>query len=124
MKRTLKVAAIVMAALILCLALASCGKKLSGKYSADLFGTGTTLEFNGNKVKLGVTITLIGEVASLDGTYSIDDDKITFDFVDEDGVENEKAKEVLGKFKGEVSFEEGDDYIKIGGVKYTKVEKK
>ncbi|MBQ8140596.1 MAG: hypothetical protein IJ038_02750 [Clostridia bacterium] len=122
MKKTIKVLALVMTALMLCMALASCAKKLSGKYSADILGTGTTLTFDGSDVKLGITVTLLGEVASVDGTYTIEDDKITFDFVDEENVENEKAKAVLADFTGTLDFEEGDDYIKIGGVKYEKVD--
>ena len=55
--------------------LASCGKTLSGKYSADIFGTGTTLTFSGKNVKVAVTV-LSQEVASVDATYEIKDDKI------------------------------------------------
>lgn len=120
MKKTVRIVALAMALLMVGCLLAACGKTLSGKYSADFLGTGTTLEFSGKNVKLAVTVTMLGEVASINGTYAIDGDKITFDFIDEDGVENDKAKDVLSKMNGELDFEEGDGYIKIGGIKYTK----
>ncbi len=123
MKKSVRILAIVLALTMVVFVFAACGKTLKGKYSADFLGTGTTLEFDGKNVRLAVTVTLIGEVAAIEGTYKIEDDKITFDFVDEEKVENEKAKEVLAKFTGTVDFEEGDDYIKVGGVKYSKVEK-
>ncbi len=123
MKKSVRILAVAMALLMVTFVFASCGKTLKGKYSADFLGTGTTLEFDGKNVRLAVTVTLIGEVAAIEGTYKIEDDKITFDFVDEDKVENDKAKEVLAKFTGSVDFEEGDDYIKVGGIKYTKVDK-
>ena len=123
MKKTVRVLALVMAlATVLCV-FAACGKTLKGKYSADFLGTGTTLEFDGKDVRLAITVTLIGEVAAIEGTYKIDGDEISFDFVDDDEIENDKAKEVLAKFSEPVSFEEGDDYIKVAGVKYTRVDK-
>ncbi len=123
MKKSVRILAVAMALLMVMVVLASCGKTLKGKYSADFLGTGTTMEFDGKNVRLAVTVTLIGEVAAIEGTYTIKDDKISFDFVDEDEITNEKAKAVLAKFSEPVSFEEGDDYIKIAGVKYNKVDK-
>ena len=122
MKKSIRILAVVMALLMVTLVFAACGKTLKGKYSADFLGTGTTLEFSGKNVRLAVTVTLLGEIAAVEGTYTIEDDKITFDFVDEEKVENDKAKDVLSKFTGTVDFEEGDDYIKIGGIKYEKVD--
>ena len=122
MKKSVRILAVVMALLMVTFVFASCGKTLKGKYSADFLGTGTTLEFSGKNVRLAVTVTLLGEIAAVEGTYTIEDDKITFDFVDEEQVENDKAKDVLSKFTGTVDFEEGDDYIKIGGIKYEKVD--
>ena len=123
MKKSIRILAVVMALLMVTLVFAACGKTLKGKYSADFLGTGTTLEFSGKNVRLAVTVTLLGEIAAVEGTYTIEDDKITFDFVDEEQVENDKAKDVLSKFTGTVDFEEGDDYIKIGGIKYSKLDK-
>jgi hypothetical protein len=93
---------------------------LSGKYSADLFGTGTTMTFDGSNVKIAITVTLLGEVASMDAKYEIKDDKISFDIADEEEVTNDLAKKVIASLEQPVSFEEGEDYIKIGDVKYTK----
>jgi uncharacterized lipoprotein YehR (DUF1307 family) len=120
MKKSLRIVAVVMVALMLCLCLASCGKKLSGKYSADLFGTGTTMTFDGSNAKIAITVTLLGEVASMDAKYEIKDDKISFDIADEEEVTNDLAKKVIASLEQPVSFEEGEDYIKIGDVKYTK----
>lgn len=122
MKKSIKILAIVMTVVMVCLTLASCGKKLSGDYTADFLGTGTTLSFKGSNVTMTVKVLTV-EVASVEGTYKIEDDKITFDFIDEDKVEDEDAKAVLADFNGTLKFEEGDDYIKIAGVKYEKADK-
>ena len=103
--------------------LASCGKTLSGKYSADVLGTGTALTFDGKNVKIAITVTLLGEVASVDATYEIKDDKISFDIADDEDVSNELAKQVLKAFEAPMAFEDGGDYIKINGVKYNKADK-
>jgi uncharacterized lipoprotein YehR (DUF1307 family) len=122
MKRILSIVLAVAVLATMCLSLAACGKKLSGKYSADVFGTGTTMTFDGKNVKIGFTVTLLGEVASVDATYKIKGDTITFDFADEDEVTNSNAKQVIESLEEAVSFEEGKDYIKINGVKYEKVD--
>ena len=122
MKRILSIALALAILATMCLTFASCGKKLSGKYSADVLGTGTTMTFDGKNVKIGFTVTFIGEVASIDATYTIKGDTISFNFVDEDEVTNEKAKEVIKTLEEPVSFEEGDDYIKINGIKYKKAD--
>ena len=121
MKKTMtRIVAVALVAVMLCLGLASCSKTLSGEYSADLFGTGTKMTFDDKNVKIAITVTFLGEVASVDATYTIKDDKISFDFADEDEVSNELAKKVLESIEEPVDFEEGDDYIKINGVTYTK----
>ena len=120
MKKSVRILSVVMVALMICLTLASCGKTLSGKYSADILGTGTTMTFDGKDVKIAITVTLIGEVASVDATYKIKDDKISFDIADEEEVTNELAKKVIATLEEPVPFEEGEDYIKINGVKYEK----
>ena len=126
MKKSIRILAVAMVAVMLCLALASCGNTLKGEYAAtvELLGveTGKKMEFDGKNVTVKYVLANV-EVATVDGTYSIKDDKITFDFVDETDVENKDAKAFLAELKGEVSFEKGDDYIKVGGVKYEKVEK-
>lgn len=120
MTKSIRVVALLMVVVMLCVSLASCAKKLSGEYSADVLGTGTTMTFDGKNVKIAITVTLLGEVASLDATYEIKDDKISFDIADEEEVTNELAKQVIESLEEPVAFEEGDDYIKIGDVKYTK----
>lgn len=125
MKKTLRIMAIAMVALMLCLSLTSCfGKKLSGTYEAevDLFLVKATYEytFKGKNVTLVVTKDAIGtseDKNTYEGTYEITeldngDMEITFNF------ENEGE----GVKSGTVSFEEGEDYIKIGGVTYNAVE--
>lgn len=112
MKKTLRIVAIAMVAVMLCLSLAACGKKLSGTYSAEVLGSGAEYEFSGSKVT--ITVKLLGtEVGSAEGKYSIDDDKITFEFESDD--------EDVDKYSGTFDFEEGEDYIKIGAFgKFTK----
>lgn len=124
MKKSVRILAIVMVVLMLAMSLTACGKKLSGKYSADVLGTGTTMTFDGSDVKIAITVTLLGEVASVDATYEIKDDKISFDIADEEEITNDLAKKVIKSLEEPVDFEEGEDYIKIAGVKYTKVEEK
>lgn len=125
MKKTLRIMAIVMVALMLCLSLTSCfGKKLSGTYKAevDLLLAKATYEytFKGKNVTLVVTkgtFATSEDKDTYEGTYEINeldngDMEITFNFENEgDGIES-----------GTVSFEEGEDYIKIGGVTYNAVE--
>ena len=122
MKRILS-ALLVCVLLVGCvLSMASCAKRLSGKYSADVFGAGTTMTFDGKDVKIAITVPLVGEVASLDATYEIKDGKISFDIADEEEVTNAVAKKVIASLETPVDFEEGDNYIKIGGAKYEKVD--
>ena len=120
MKKTMtRIVAVALVAVMLCLGLASCGKTLSGTYSAEELGTGITLKFDGKDVKF--TIKVLGsEVASFDATYEIKDDKITFDVADEEEISNDFAKEIIEELEEPVDFEEGDDYIKIDGDKFTK----
>ena len=112
-KKSVRILAIAMVAVMLCLTLASCGKTLSGKYEATVLGSGIELEFDGKKVTY--TAKVLGtDAASIEGTYEIKDDKITLSFDSEDAE----------KLDGTFDFEEGEDYIKIGALgKFTKVEK-
>ena len=125
MKKTLRIMAIAMVALMLCLSLTSCfGKKLSGTYEAEvdigLASSSYEYTFKGKNVTLVVTKKTFATSEDKDtyeGTYEITeldngDMEITFNFEDEgEGVKS-----------GTVSFEEGEDYIKIGGVTYNAVE--
>jgi uncharacterized lipoprotein YehR (DUF1307 family) len=112
MKKLTKVLALTVVAAMLCLVLASCGG-LSGKYKADALVAGATYEFKGNKVT--VTAEVFGFEKSFEGKYKLvkdgDVQKIEFTFEDSDAE----------KYSGTFSFEKGEDYIKIGGVKYNAV---
>ncbi len=110
MKKSIKIMSVVLVVLMLCLTLASCGKKVpSGTYEAPL-GLGS-YEFKGSKV----TVEILGE--EIEGTYKIKDDKISFQFESDD----EDMQELLDEMGDEaVSYEKTDDGIKIGGVEYKK----
>lgn len=114
MKKTVRFVALAMVALMLCLALASCGKTLSGKYSAEALGTGVTYEFSGKKVT--ITSKALGtEVYSVEAEYKIEDDKITITIPSD---ADDDAKDVAGTF----DFAETEDGIKIGIIEYKKVD--
>ena len=113
MKKFTKVIAIVLVLATLVCVFASCGKKIKGRYESTVFGIGTCLEFKGSKVlaqfKLGG---YYGD--AVEGKYEIKDGKITITFEGD----SEDAKKLEGTF----DFEEGEGYIKIGLVKYTKAD--
>jgi hypothetical protein len=112
MRKLTKIVALVLVVALACVALASCGKKLSGTYKAEVVGTGATYTFKGSKVT--ITAKLFGAETTFEGKYEIYEEdgaeKIKFTFEDED------AEQYSGSF----SFSEGDGYIKIGVIKYTK----
>lgn len=118
-KNIVKVLALVLVAAALCTVFAACGNKLSGKYSAEIAGTGATMEFKGSKVT--TTYKALGkEVYSVEGEYSIEDDKITFTYEGEDA---DKAKDYSGTFDfKEGKDEDGKAYIKIGLITYKKAD--
>ncbi len=125
MKKSMRILAVAMVAVMLCLCLASCGSTIKGKYESKLGALGLirkTMEFDGKNVTVKYVVSDL-EIATVSGTYTIDGDKITFDFVDESGVDHKDAREFLETLTGELSFEKGKDYVKIGGVEYTKVKK-
>lgn len=98
-----------MALLMVGMMFVACGKTISGTYSAEGYGTGMSYEFSGKKVTISVKV-VGAEAAAIEGTYKIEGDKITLTF------DGDEGKEHSGTF----DFEEGDDFIKIGIVKYTK----
>ncbi len=115
MKKTLKIASLMLVLVMTVFIFASCGKTLSGTYKAESFVGSTTIEFTGiNKYK-SVTDALIGNNIVEEGTYEIDDEagKITFTF-ERDG---EEATRTSSFAQGE---EDGVKYIKIDGIKYNK----
>ena len=115
--------AFALVAVILCMSLTACGKMLSGTYEpvatsegvggwlGDALNSGVEYTFKGTKVI--VEITLFGEVETYEGKYSIEDDKITFEFEDEDAED----------FAGTKTFKELENgNIEIGGVEYKLIE--
>ncbi len=116
MKKFVRILAMVMALTLLTLTLVACGSSLSGSYTKKGFVANTTLEFSGKNVTI--------QVGSLElkGTYTIEDDKITIEFPeDEDDTKLDAAiKAVMSEIVGTKSFEKTDDGIKIGGVEYKK----
>lgn len=122
MKKVLKIAALMLVAVMLCMSLASCGKKLSGTYEGEvnigLAKYTASYTFSGSKVNVEKkTTTILGTVDTVEyeGKYEIAENKdgtmeITFTFETED--DDIKS--------GTFTFEEGEDYIKIGIAKYTK----
>lgn len=119
MKKTVRMLALVMAlATVLCL-FAACGTTLSGTYaSEEEFGSNLTMEFKGKKVTFMFKV-LGQELPEFEGTYTIEDDEITFEF-DEDDIDNDIVRAMVEELTDSVDFEKGKDYIKIAGVKYEK----
>lgn len=120
-KNILKIVALALVLVMGVAMLASCATKLSGSYSGELGGSlagaKATYKFSGSKVTLTVTTTLLGNETSkaFEGTYEIIDNddksqsiKLTFEG---DGSTS---------YSGTKSFEKGDGYINIAGIKYTK----
>ena len=119
-KSIIKVMALTLLAALLCVALVACGKTLSGAYEAEVnLGVAKmnlTYEFKGSKVTATVkTTNILGQVetVSVEGTYEIEDDQITFTW----------DKETEGVEGGTFTFEETDNGIKIGVMELKKVEK-
>lgn len=115
MKKTIS-AILVCVLLVGCIfTLASCGKTLSGKYSADLSVLGVyTYEFGAfGKVTRTIDPFVGNDTTTVEGEYKISDDgsKITLTFNDE-----------ANTYDLSTGTEDGVDYIKIDGVKYEKAE--
>ena len=124
MKKSVKILALALIAVMLCMALVSCGKKLSGEYEAldvdlGIYKANVTYKFDGNKYeKTTKQENILGQVdtKTVEGTYEIvtnDDDTMEITLTEKDAEEGETF-----------TFEEGEDYSKIGLMKLNKVEKK
>ena len=113
MKKT--VSAILVCVLLVCslLTLASCGKSLNGKYTADLGVTEITYEFGMFGKVTKTENGILSDPVTTEGEYKINDEgtKITFTFGDE-----------ANTYELSTGTEDGVDYIKIDGWKYTKAE--
>ena len=107
---------------VMMLSMVACAKKLKGTYEAEIdimvMKYTATYEFSGSKVSaIKKTTTILGTVdtVTLEGTYEIaeNDDgtmEITLNFeTKDDQIQS-----------GTFTFEEGDGYIKIAGIQYTK----
>ena len=122
MKKTMtKLAAFVLAMLMMTCIFASCAKTLSGSYEAELSllgqGVNVTYTFSGSKVTVTSKVTILGTVNTeeIKGTYEIAENsdgsmEITLDFEEETATLKD----------GTYTFDQGEDYIKIGIVKYNK----
>ena len=111
MKKTIKIAALMIVIVMAVFAFASCAKTLKGEYVCETIIGNTSYEFDGKEFKYN------GLTSALDysGTYEIDEDagEITFTY-EYDGEE----QTVTSSFsEGE---EDGVEYIKIDGIKYNK----
>ena len=111
MKNIKKILALALCVCMILTLLTACGKKLSGEYSAELMESGVTYSFKGSNVT--ITLKALGNIVHVvEGKYEIEDDTITFTFSsDEENTED---------YVGTKSFEEGEEYIKIGKITYTK----
>lgn len=116
MKKSIKIVALALVAVMLCLTLVACGKKLSGTYEAkiggDVLGYTAEYTFKGSKVEVVKTVSVLGakESTTIEGKYEIKDDEITLTFeTSDDDIKS-----------GTFSFAETEKGIKIGLVEYTK----
>ena len=98
--------------------LTSCGKMLFGKYEANLVFAEVTYEF-GLFGKVTCTVDpVIGDEIVYEGKYEFNDagDKITITF------ENDDADDYEGEYSFSSGEEDGEEYIKLGLVKYEKID--
>lgn len=111
MKTAVKLLSVVLILTMLIPLLTACGNTLKGTYTAEVFGSGMSYTFDGKSVTLDVTA-LGAVIVTLEGTYEIEDGKITLTFAGEE----EDAKQYSGTF----DFTANDDgnSIKIGIVEY------
>lgn len=118
-KSVIRVLAFVLVCAALCAAFASCGKTISGTYSAEALGTGATLTFKGSKVT--TTYKAVGAIVyTVEGKYEIKDNQITITY---EGEKADEAKDYAGTFTFEQGKNDsGKEYIKIGLVTYTKAD--
>ena len=108
MKKTTKILALVLVVAMLGCMLMACGKTLKGTYAAEALTVRTAYVFDGKKVSVEAGALGFSKVVA-EGTYKIEDGKITFTFGEEGD-----------KYAGSFDFEEGENSIKIAGVTYTK----
>ncbi|MCQ2435733.1 MAG: hypothetical protein MJ101_02380 [Clostridia bacterium] len=126
MKKTIKLAVLVLAVFVLCAAITSCAQTLSGTYSngADvkLVSGSVSYTFTGKKVTIKATVGIIGfeKEMTYEGKYEIgtfDDGsgKITFTF-------ETNSDDGVSEYSGEHRFSQNKDAgtITIDGLTYKK----
>ena len=125
MKKSVKILALALVAVMLCLSLTACGKKISGTYKGEInvlvASYEVVYEFKGSNVTVTRQVeSVLGNTdpVVIEGKYEITEGadgelEITFEY------EGEDDEVVKG---GTFDFEEGEDYIKINGIKYSKVD--
>ena len=96
---------------VMMLSLVACGNTLKGTYkSEEALGSYMQYTFDGDKVTV-VIYALSFKVAEINGTYEINKEGTEITFTYAEGEDTSDAP------TGTVTFEKGDDYIKIGGTK-------
>lgn len=125
MKKTFKkIMTVAIAMMMVVCSMAACGKSLSGSYESEVEVLGqswnVTYTFKGKNVEAVSKVTILGNVQNTTstGTYELVENadgtmEITMDF------ENETDLFKDGTF----TFEEAEEYIKIGKSQYNKVTK-
>ena len=100
--------------------LASCGKTLSGEYEANLIAAEVTYSFKSSGKLVVEVDPIIGNDVILEGTYAFNDDgdEITISINSND----EDADKYSGTFSFSEGVEDGEAYIKLSGIKYSKVD--
>ena len=122
MKRVLRITSLTIICVLLISMLASCGNRPFGAYEskAELLGqsVSTTYDFGFNTVEVTVKTTILGQVETTTSSAKYEIHK-TYD-----GLEITFIEEVEGEEKASTfTYEIGEDFIKIGGVQYNKVQK-
>ena len=125
MKKSVKFLALVIVAVMLCASLTACGKKISGTYKGEidvlLASYEVVYEFEGSNVTVTRQVKSVlgnADPVAIEGKYEIIEGadgelQIKFEY---EGKDDEVVK------GGTFDFEEGDGYIKINGIKYSKVD--
>lgn len=117
MKTTVRVVALMLVLTMTVFMFAACGNKPSGEYYAKVEVMGqsseTTLKFSGNKVTTTTNTTIAGYTTT-------ETSEGTFEIVENDNGDLQIVVTVDGEKSPAISYEKGDDYIKIGGVQYNK----
>lgn len=101
-----------MLVIVMMVSLVACGTKLSGTYETDsVLGSYVSYTFSGSKVTI-TTYALGTKVTSVEGTYKIDGNEITFTYAED--------AETGDALTGTQTFEKTEDGIKIGILTLTK----